>query len=255
MRLAIVVGGWHYPYHLFRTLPESFPDAGLFCIAHRSPDCEAAQLEKVNILRDLNGLLGDLDRQLYRTIPGVQTIKDMGWNYKEYPNTAGDWVFLNQWMEARDLSQLDLILWMHDDTYIRDGAGLAALLPTLDPECPVWTNGTYPQAPVNYMRGSFEIFRADFLQSMSGRIPVGDLTLTREGRTDSPAGMETLSPWNSITEPLRRYMCEKKLVVGYLSTFYRVSKFAIEGERGLLSNTEGANWSYIAGLRNYGVIR
>ena len=132
----------------------------------------------------------------------------MGWKYVEAPNTFGDWGFFNQWLEGHDYREYDVILNCHDDTFIRSR-------PKFWYQSPVpWlilTNGTYPEAPEAYVRGSFEFWRREMLDMLGGRIDVGNVTLTREGQTDSPEGMAALNPWNEIGTPLRRFMMDSKL--------------------------------------------
>ena len=91
------------------------------------------------------------------------------------------------------------------------------------------------------------------LDMLGGRIDVGNVTLTREGQTDSPEGMAALNPWNEIGTPLRRFMMDSKLGnrVSSLSPYYRISPWVIEGERGLLNNSEGAPWSFQEGVKRY----
>lgn len=268
-RIAVVAGGWHWPSHFFSQMAKAKRAAvghevDLCVIGHRSPELRQVRQEKVN----LNEIQGEsplhmLDAELYQDSPSIADLKYLGWEYLPQPNTVGDWGFLNQWLHLSTASHYDLIVFMHDDTYIRD----VNLLRFLGDQCAmgrmsgedvvplITTNGRYPQAPEAYVRGSFEAFHPSLIKRLGGRFDIGQPTLTREGLSDSPAGMEALSSWNSITEPTRRYMVDNGLTsqVHYLSEFYRISKWAIEGERGLLSSREGADWSYQAGLKHFGV--
>ena|SRR5665213_69448 len=262
MRIAVLVGGWHYPLHLYRALSaQADADVDLFCIGHRSPDTAAVYEEK-NILygMELDTLVG-LDRELYQDCATSADLKALGWRYIEAANTVGDWGFLNQWLSIQGggvtaFLGYDAILFLHDDTYIRrrDLFPMIRKLCKRVPDVMLFTNARYPEAPLGYARGSFEIFRPELIRMLGGRIPLGETGLDRTGKTDTPEGLEALSPWNALGEPLRQFMNARGLKVGYLSEYYRVSDFAIEGERGFLHRMAGAPWSFQAGLKALGVI-
>ncbi len=267
MRIAVVSGGWHYPLHLYRALAaQADADVDLFCIGHRSPDTVAVFEEKAVLDgMELTPLVG-LDRELYNDTATTKDLANLGFVYREAPNTVGDWGFLNQWIDEErpislqnsDWDDYDAILFLHDDTYIRrrDLFPMIRSICEDKPEILLWTNSRYESAglPLGYARGSFEIFRPELIRMVGGRLPLGDTGLDRTGKTDTPDGMEALSPWNALGEPLRKFMNARGLEVGYLSEYYRVSSHAIEGERGFLHRTGGAPWSYLKGLKELGVI-
>lgn len=258
MRIACVIGGWHYPLHLFRALAaQADADVDLFCIGHRSPDLPEV-IEEKEVTDGVPGELGELDRILYRDIASTGQLQELGWDFRLLDNSVGDWGYLNQWLEYMDspLIEYDAILFMHDDTYIRrdDLFRHVRVCCEAEPDTLLWTNGRYPEAPLGYARGSFEIFRPELIRMLGGRIPLGETGLDRTAKTDTPAGMDALSPWNALGEPLRKFMNDRNLRVGYLSEYYRVSQWAIEAERGFLHRTGGAPWSYLKGLRDLGVI-
>ena len=250
MKLAVVAGGWHYPHHFYRSMAQQASGADLFCIGHRSPDCYEVATEKQDKLRGLEGKLGELDRELYADYATTLKLKHLGWTYELHANTCGDWGFLNQWLKSHDWSRYEVILFAHDDTYLRPEAfppdiGMGDWL--------VLGHSRYPQAPLGYLRGSLEFFKRELIELLGGEIPLGDVTLTREGKTDSPVRFDALSAWNATCDPLREFMRRRNLVsrIAYISEHYRISPWCIEGERGLLSNQGGAPWSYEAGLQAY----
>ncbi len=232
-------------------------DVDLFCIGHRIPDTVAVFEEKAVLDgMELTPLVG-LDRELYNDTATTKDLADLGWQSAWMPNTIGDWGFLNQWLELMVTApDYGAILFLHDDTYIRrrDLFPMIRELCTSKPDTLLWTNGRYPEAPKGYARGSFEIFRPELIRMLGGRIPLAETGLDRTGQTDTPQGMDALSAWNALGEPLRQFMNARGLDVGYLSEYYRVSQWSIEGERGFLHRTGGAPWSYLKGLRELGVI-
>lgn len=251
MKLAIVVGGWHWPLDYFEKLTKQAAGADLFVVAHRNPELPIVREEKREILEKAPGQLGALDRKLYRAYPTVRQLRLMGWKYQEEPNTIGDWGFFNQWLVQHDWRRYDAILNCHDDNWIRRGDLLSAL--GMENDWMLLSNGKYPEAPVGYVRGSFEVWRSELLSALGGRIDLGPVALTRVGLTDSPTGIDDLSAWNDTAIPLRRFMRARCWVdrIGYLSSHYRVSTHVIEGERGFLHYTGGAPWSFNAGLEAF----
>jgi hypothetical protein len=119
----------------------------------------------------------------------------------------------------------------------------------------ILANSRYPEAPEAYVRGSFEFWKREMLDLLGGRIDLGNVGLTRVGKTDSPTDLQALSPWNDTAVPLRDFMVRHKIAdrIGYLSPHYRISPFAIEGERGFLHFQGGAPWSFEAGLKAFPV--
>jgi hypothetical protein len=255
LKLAIVVGGWHWPKEFFAKLTLQSSGADLFVIAHRNPELPIVWEEKLAKLFDVaaipNGVdqLFTLDQKLYRSFPSVHGLRLMCWNYIEEPNTVGDWGFFNQWLARHDYRKYDLILNCHDDNWIRR-PDLVDTLVTVGRESLLLSNGRYPQAPAGYVRGSFEVWNRQLLDALGGKIDLGPIGLTREGKTDSPLDAEALMAWNDTATPLRRFMVDRGLEsrIGYLSEHYRVSPWVIEGERGFLHYQGGAPWSFNAGL-------
>jgi hypothetical protein len=252
-KVAVVVGGWHWPLDFFEKMTRVARGAELFVIAHRSPELPIVRAEKREILASATGPLADLDREMYREFPTIDRLCGLGWSYEEAPNTIGDWEFFNQWLDRNDFRKYSMILNCHDDTYIRSDRHLAGM--TMDQDWLLLANGTYPQAPAGYVRGSFEFWKRELIEMLGGRIPLGDVRLTREGKSDSPAGIAALSEWNDTALPVRNFMVSRGLTgkIKHLSPHYRVSPWVIEGERGFLHKREGAPWSFEAGLKAYPV--
>lgn len=249
LKLAVVVGGWHWPLEFFYKIWRETEGAELFVVSHRSPELATVREEKRETLANAKGPLADLDRQLYARFPSVRDLRLLRWNYREEPNTVGDWGFFNQWLERNDYHKYDVILSCHDDTFIRE----PGVFDQLAGDWLLLANGKYPEAPPAYVRGSFEFFKPELLEMLGGRIELGYVGLTREGRTDTPAGLGALAEWNSTGVPLRDFMVRRGLAhrVAYLSPYYRISPWIIEAERGFLHYQDGAPWSFEAGVEEY----
>jgi hypothetical protein len=252
VRLAVVAGGWHFPMQFYRELPKALPGAELFCIAHRDPELPIVRQEKLDVLASASGPLADLDRELYASYPDVADLRSFGWRFREELNEIGDWHFLNQWLDKNNYREYDAVLICHDDTYIRRHD----LHKELAGDWLILSNGTYPQAPEAYTRGSFEIFKREMLDMLGGRIDLGSVSLTREGKTDSPEGIQALAEWNNTAVPLREFMVRKGLSqrIKYLSKFYRISKHLVEAERGFLHFTDGVPWSVEEAMREENLV-
>lgn len=247
MRLAVVAGGWHWPDDFYNKISQQANGADLFVIAHRSPELPIVWDEKTEILEKALGPLADLDRQLYSEYPMINKLRTLGWNYSEEPNTVGDWGFFNQWLDKHDYREYDVILNCHDDTFIRRND----LFDQLSGDWLILSNGSYLGQPKAYVRGSFEFWKREMLGLLDGHFDLGKVTLTREGKTDTPPGLAGITAWNSTCLPLRRMMAQKNMAnrITYLSPYYRISKWVIEGERGFMHSQDGCPASFAEGLR------
>jgi hypothetical protein len=252
VRLAIVVGGWHWPLHFYETMAKIANGADLFVAAHRNPELAIVREEKRVILDLAEGPLADLDRRMYREYPTLKGLRKLGWDYEEKPNTIGDWGFFNQWMEDHYFERYDAILNCHDDNWIRRDDLVSMIKGMLGNDLLI-SNGRYPEAPAGYVRGSFEVWRRELLGMLGGRIDLGEVKLTRDGKTDTPPEFDVLSVWNDTCTPTRNFMRDRGLLdrIGYLSPHYRVSPWVIEGERGFLHYQGGAPWSFNKGLKAF----
>jgi hypothetical protein len=280
-QLAIIAGGWHFPYPFYldvalMPVPEGWT-VDLFCVAHRDPSLDCVRDEKAETrLRTERLIAGNscdfcarCDVVMYEPPPpDIDELERLGWRVQMAPNTVGDWGFFNQWLDEHDYGDYDLLLNCHDDTFIRDSSLLVDVLThkatvygssgaSVDQtriEGNPWLilgNGRYPTAPDAYVRGSFEFWKPRMLDLLGGKIDLGNISLTREGLTDSPTELGALMAWNDTAVPVRDFMVSRGLAdkVLYLSPYYRISKYVIEGERGFISRRGGAPWSFEAGLK------
>jgi hypothetical protein len=249
MKIAVVAGGWHWPWHFYREMAAQSVRADLFVVAHRNPELPIVREEKVTDLRFAPSRLGELDREMYAVPVTLEALERAGWQYEEAPNVCGDQCFLNQWLERHDYWRYDAILSCHDDTYIRR----RDLFEQLAGDWVILANGTNSVEPAGYFRGSFEFWRKELILALGASIDLGEVRLTREGKTDSPADRETLQVWNDTGVPVRTWLREHGFAgrVRSLSPYYRVSPWAIEGERGFLQRQAGGDWSLARGLVAY----
>ncbi len=240
-KLAIVAGGWHFPLHFYESLlkqdiPEGW-QVDYFCVSHRDPKYSAE--EKLGNIPS-EGIRGELDNILYKEIASAGLIQNLGWNYKEYPNTIGDWGFTNQWLQEHDYNNYELLLLTHDDNLIINNRLFVDTI--LDKNYKKWdicANST--GMPPGWIRGSFEFFKPRVLKLLGGSFDLSLVTLTREGEIYSPTDKDDLYDWNNTVNPLMDLINDKGLSVAYMSPCYRVSAYCIEGERGYISRTHGQN--------------
>lgn len=235
MKIAVVASGFHYPSQFYESLAKQNGDnqVDLFCVSHRDPSF-ASHGEFSDTLR------GNLDKRLYEHPITKEDIIALGWNYKEYPNTIGDWGNTNQWLEEHDYHDYDLLLFTHDDNLILTQDLFTGIIS--DPQFKDWdilTNSV--GQPAGSIRGSFEFFKPGVLELMGGKFDLSPVKLTREGKTDNPDSLEALNDWNGIVAPLNEVIKKHNLSVMTLSPAYRVSAYCIEGERGFISRTHGQN--------------
>lgn len=254
MKLAVVVSGWHFPLHFYKKIKEQIiPDnwqVDFFCVSHRDPSF--SKKEKYNILNNLgNSRREKYDKIMYKEIATVEVLNNLGWNYKLYPNTVGDWGCSNQWLEDCNYKTYDAFLFSHDDNFILSDKIFLDLLN--DSSWLIVTNSEgntqrflrrlfLLKKPLN-IRGSFEFFRKEILEIMGGKFDLSQTTLTREGKYTTDDNFTEISNWNSTVYPLIKFIKKNKLTnkVKSLSKFYRVSKYCIEGERGYISHSDKSN--------------
>ncbi len=253
-RLAVVAGGWHFPYLFYKQMidqkiPEGW-EVDFFCVSHRDPSYSKS--EKEEALSKLGYTRRELfDRLMYSRVPTVEELESMGWVYMLEPNTMGDWGMTNQWLEKHNYKKYDKFLFTHDDNYILTDKLFADLLPQED--WLILTNSTgHSQRRLRqwlglpkpfFARGSFEFFTREAMDAIGGTFDLSRTVLTREGEFNSPKDFRELSNWNESDRQVRELIEAKRLLpkVKSLSPFYRMSKYCLEGERGFIHKTEPMN--------------
>jgi hypothetical protein len=254
MKLAVVVSGWHFPLHFYKKIKEQKIPTGweveYFCVSHRDPSFSLS--EKKDFLSKLgNSRREKYDKILYEKIATENDIKNLGWSYKLYPNTVGDWGCSNQWLGEHDYKSYDMFLFSHDDNFILGEDLFTDILPKAS-----WfilTNSTgntqrflrrilHLPKPLN-IRGSFEFFKKEMMDMLGGKFDLSETTLTREGKFTTSNDFTELSDWNTTVFPLINLIKRKKIqkYVKALSVYYRMSKYCLEGERGYIFKTEKSN--------------
>lgn len=254
-KLAIVVSGWHFPLHFFTQMknlavPKDW-EVSYYVISHRPPEAARKEVESyIATLKNKKDIRQRLDRQLYKKVATVEELQKLGWIYMEMPNTVGDWGNSNQWLDTHDYREYDMFLFSHDDNYIIGDTLLEKVVG--DKAFDKWyilsnarnvSPDMYSEKPLPYVRGSFEFFKKEMLDLIGGRFDLSRSHLTREGKIDSPDTTEGLQDWNFTTAPLAEFINNNNLrdKLFFMSPFYRVSPFCIEGERGFISRTHGIN--------------
>ena len=213
-KIAIVASGWHFPLHFYeqlakQELPEDW-SAEMFCIAHRNPN----KAHDKDISKLGNSKLENLDKIFYKKIATEEDLKKLGWDYKLYPNTMGDWGCSNQWLEEHDYKEFDLFLFTHDDNFILRDDFIKNAIET-NKEWMIITNST--GKPKGWLRGSCEFFKKEMLDLIGGKFDLSSTKLTREGKTDNPTSIESLTDWNSMVVPLMNFIKQKEISIVFLS--------------------------------------
>ena len=256
-KLAVVVSGWHFPLHFFREMAAQNVPAGwqveFYCVSHRDPKFSVA--DKKDILPKLGWSYRNcLDRILYEKIATVADIEALGWHYKEYPNTVGDFGNTNQWLEEHNYKEYDMLLVSHDDNLIPTRNMFVDLLEKKG-DWLIFTNstGSVPSSRRDRLknwwtnlvvsRGSFDFVKPEFLDLIGGKFDMGNATLTRQGKTSTSLDHKELSDWNNLADAMASFFArpDMKHRLVPISPYYRVSKYCIEGERGFVSVTMKEN--------------
>lgn len=240
-RIGCVVSGWHYPGHFYESIASQKLPKGweleIFVISHRDP-IHSYEEKKSKVLDDTKR--GTLDKILYRYIISKEEIEKLGIKYIEKPNTIGDWGNSNQWLDEHNYNDYDLLLFTHDDNFILNENWIKDIIKDKAyKEWEILANSV--GMPAGMIRGSCEFFKPSFLKKIGGKFDLSEVTLNRVGETTATEDTSQLYDWNSTVYPLMRFINSNNIKVGYLSPAYRVSAYVIEGERGYISNTHGAN--------------
>ena len=253
MKLAVVASGWHFPLHFFQKIAEQKLPAGwemdLFCISHRDPSLAVS--EKKEVLANLGYTRRELyDRILYGRIATEKEITALGWQYTLEPNLIGDMGNVNQWLEKNDYRPYDTFLFTHDDNFILTDDIFLDVLPQNDWLILSNSNGhaqrrlrTWFGLPKEFeIRGSFEFFTREMMDLLGGTFDMSMVNLTREGVLQS-GSFEEINDWNNTTVPLMSTLRKKNLIprIHFVSRYYRMSTYCLEGERGFIHKTESSN--------------
>lgn len=259
MKLAVVVGGWHFPLHFYEHMTEAAKlarQAGhqvdLHCVMHRSPDCTAVRMEKLPVI-PMGERYVKYDEQLYSEYLSFQDLRNMDWSFEEHPNTVGDWGFFNQWVRHNNADAYDVFLSVHDDCWF---VNTRMLVDVLNGTADIYSHrggmdpiGTVNSVPnwvmINNARDgkthphirSCTFFTREFLQMIGGEFDLGD-RVTRIGQDETPYGrmMRVLQDWNKTVDATQTFIHQNGLLDRclYIGPYYRISKFLIECERGFV---------------------
>lgn len=266
-KIAVIASGWHYASQFYKALANQNKQDNvidLFTISHRSPEHIDAISEKESI-RSYKGedILKRLDTALYNEILTIDSIKKLGWNYIEKPNTIGDMEVFNQWCEDYDYTNYDIFLVTHDDNLIlsntlfidifnpeltlfkpiessRYGVSNHQFKTEIVPNKNDWMfldNGYTEQIPKAFTpRGSFCFYTKEFIDMLpKNRFPMDNIKVNRVNKTNSPK-YNDITDWNTTAGNLRNFIYNNNLInsVRWFSNTKRISKYCIEGERGFI---------------------
>jgi len=272
MSKQIVPDGWEIDY---------------FCVAHREPDDENAVVEKDSI-RNLvdDNFLNQLDKEMYKYPITKKQIKNLGWKFMLEDNTVGDMEAFNQWSRKFDYKEYDIICITHDDNFIlsdkivvdiisediklykpiidsrhgSNGHQFKTQLVNNDNNWYFLDNGYMEDLPKAFTpRGSFSFYKKELIDLLpDNKFNMyengGYGIVNRVGETNS-VGYDGIKAWNTHAGTFRDFLygglgnLELVEKTRWFSNTKRVSKYCIEGERGLISNHR-AGENYVESLKN-----
>lgn len=254
MKVAIIIGGWYFPHHLYKTVIQAKTPAGVqldhFVVSHRNPS--SVDITKEMVPRIENNNKHDLE--LYSNIATYQDLTEMGYRVDEVTNAIGDYYFFNQWAELYDYTEYDFVVFMHDDNYLLpEFENIFVDLFETGTLGAKHVNGQWIDHPIDSFdyiansavgnrktaRGSFSVWSRKFLELLGGSFSMEGVALTRDGETDTPDGHLEIADWNMVGHNLQKFVEQNNIMetTYRLSKYYRVSRYMIEGERGLISKT------------------
>ena len=265
-KLAVVLGGWHYPYLYYKQLkdqkiPEGW-EIDFYVVSHRDPELPVVFEEKQKLLKDRSdGLLQNMDKSLYSRIITKQELSDLGFIYNEETGAIGDLYQLNQWVHRHYKSQYDKVLFTHDDNYLLTDE---LFVDILEHKAQIFLNeeqNKIEEVPSSFNwkhlssgilenttvpRTSFTFLDKEMLDKLKfdlEEISTKGVDLDRTGETntlydvdDKQISTKSLNSWNAPSRNFTNWIIDN----GYadksvrLSPVYRVTKYFIEGERGFM---------------------
>lgn len=269
-KLAVVLGGWHYPYAYYAQMKKQIVPDGweidFFVVSHRDPELPIVFDEKQPLLESRgDGLLQSFDKELYSRIITKQEISDMGFIYDVEKSSIGDLYQLNQWVKRHYKSQYDKVLFTHDDNYLLNDKMFVDILEKKVQLFVPDNNGVLNEVTSDFdwkhlaggqientlvPRTSFTFLDKELLDKLMfdlERISTADVDLDRTGKTntlydindDKQVSTSALVSWNSPGRSFVTWMKNNEYIDKSvrLSPYYRVTKYFIEGERGFV-------WTY-----------
>jgi len=270
MKIAIIIGGWYYPTHLYeRVINLTAPsDCNLefFVMSHRNPANSDISQEMLSRIESKN----IFDQKLYSKIISYTELTNLGYRIHECENAIGDYYFFNQWSELYNYLDYDYVLFMHDDNFmLPEFKNL--LVDIFENRINLYkfnkrwqvskthTNFDYiansPVGERKTARGSFSIWSNKLLQSMNGKFSMMNVELNRTGQIDTPYGHENLADWNQVGRNFQDHVEQNGYMESTyrLSDSYRISKYMVEAERGLIGCTNVLSDNFIRQLNNINI--
>ena len=265
-KLAVVIGGWHYPYEYYRQIKAQKIPAGweldYFIVSHRDPELPIVFDEKQPLLESRgDGLLQSFDKELYGRIITKQELSDMGFVYNVEQSSIGDLYQLNQWTKRHYNGQYDKVLFTHDDNYLLSDS---LFVDILEHKTELFFNtekNKVSQAPLDFdwrhlssgvlentitPRTSFTFLDKELLDKLVldlEEITTKGVDLDRTGENSSLYYLEDkqvsrvpLSSWNCPSRNFVNWMIQNDYASKSvrLSPVYRANRYIIEGERGFI---------------------
>jgi len=265
MKIALIVGGWYFPKHLYRNIIEVNPPAGasidFFVVSHRNPTAVDIAQEMLPRIKENN----KYDLELFSEIITYPELANLGYVVNEVENVIGDYYFFNQWADLYNYKDYDYVILMHDDNYILPDFQ-HILVDIFSHKTRLYKhNGVKWEHcseihQIDYIansivpgrktaRGSFSMWSKKLLNRLGGEFSMENVKVTRKNQLDNPTDHWTLD-WNTVGTNFQNFVQDNDFqkTSFRLSEYYRVSKYMIEGERGLISNMKVGSDSMLRGL-------
>lgn len=265
-KIAIIVGGWYFPKHLYDNVIQLLAPTNysleFFVMSHRNP--KTTDISNEMLIRPESDNI--FDNTLYSEIASYEHLIKLGYRVHECANAIGDYYFFNQWTELYDYEQYDYVVFMHDDNYILSEFK-TLLVDLFEKRINLfkfnknWISTTnfdnfdyIANSPVGNRktaRGSFSIWSKNLLQSMNGKFPMTNVKLDRTNLNNTPYGHDQLADWNMVGRNFQDHVEANGFMRSTyrLSNIYRISKYLIEAERGLIGHVKVNAHEFIQELK------
>ena len=265
MKIALIVGGWYFPKHLYKNVIEVNKPEGasidFFVVSHRDPTKVDIGKEMLPRIKENN----KYDLELFNEIITYTELQELGYTVDETENAIGDYYFFNQWTDLYNYKEYEYVILMHDDNYVLpDFKDILTDIFSYQTEFYRHNGKSWEPyskvSEIDYIansvvpgrktaRGSFSIWSKRLLKKLKGEFSMENVEIIRKGQSDTPTDHWTLD-WNTVGTNFQSFVQDNDFekTSFRLSEHYRSSKYTIEGERGLISNMEVRADKVIEGL-------
>lgn len=253
-RFAVVTNGWHFPYNFYQRIKQQIIPSGwicdYFCVMHRLPlNTLNLQNEKNYSKLNRDNNLERMDIELYSESANLEKLQSDGWICILKPNTIENieyFEYLNQWLDDYDWKLYDIICNTYDDHYILSNYLFYDIL---------------TDNMIYYIKdGEKNIKHKDNKWLFLSNCIVNNRLQSHSNiiflKKDSFEKMELKGlkiMTNTRMNDLLNFFHNNNIIYGSINVNYRINKYLINCESGMISNINFFNEEFLKSLELYNI--